>query len=236
MFTHVLFPVILGNIYPPFSSAGVHWPNLNVDSNHLNSSLGPKDKAEIGFLIQFLFHSWLLHKDSRDPACIKQKEVVIPIADDLDSNSYDTDNVFVFSSFLHFSAFIPLRLFSVDLWESRGFCFHFLFWIRCIFDTSVAQTKGYFRSGLYNHLIRCQSLLLENLKKEKISPACAVSGFVDPLGPEPKSKPYFKAIWHAESTSGFPQDLEMNFWEILLALDALWFELWKPSKPSNFQD
>lgn len=121
-----------GHIYPTFTSAGIHWPNLNVDSHHLNSSPGPQDKAEIGFLIQF---SWILHKDSRDPACIKQKEVAMPKADNLDCNS---ENVFVFSSFLHFSAFIPLRLLSVDLWESRGFCFHFIFWIRCIFDTSVA--------------------------------------------------------------------------------------------------
>lgn len=58
---------------------------------------------------------------------------------------------------------------------------------------------------MYNRLIRCQSLLPENLEKEKISLACAVSGFVDPLGPEPKSKPYFKVIWRTESTSAFPQ-------------------------------
>lgn len=76
-------------------------------------SPGPEGKAEIRFLtsqIQFLFPSWVLQMDRKNPPCIKQQEVVMPIADEMDRNRYDTEKYVIFSSFLFFSALIPLRL------------------------------------------------------------------------------------------------------------------------------
>lgn len=48
--------------------------------------------------------------DRKNPPCIKQKEVVMPIADDLDGNCYDTEKYVIFRSFSFFNALIPLRL------------------------------------------------------------------------------------------------------------------------------
>lgn len=162
---YLCFLFLLGITRSSFTSAGScsidHTPAWNPTLSQPISWTWRQSGDQIPYIPNPIFIP--LQMDRNNPACIKRKE-----ADDVDTNCYDTEKVFIFSSFLSCNALAPLRLW-IWIFESPD-------WYP---QRHKRKAVGYFRSGLYNPLFSCQTPIPENL--EKTSSTSAVGGFCWPI-------------------------------------------------------